>query len=216
MTPISGLQFIALFQRLALVMDSEKDHLSTLDGVIGDGDHGITMSLGFRAINAEVAKLDSRRLTPSDVLSVAASAFLDAVGASTGPLYATAFQRASKALVGKPLVDLMDLSQMLQAFAEGIAARGKGQRGDKTMLDVWLPAAEAARLAAGRTADPPEFWDDIIAAATAGEAATRSMIATRGRAARLGQRSLGHTDPGAASAVLILQGMAAQFGGAEP
>jgi phosphoenolpyruvate---glycerone phosphotransferase subunit DhaL len=216
MTPISGLQFIALFQRLALVLDSEKDHLSTLDGVIGDGDHGITMSLGFRAINAEVAKLDSRRLTPSDVLSVAASAFLDAVGASTGPLYATAFQRASKALVGKPLVDLMDLSQMLQAFAEGIAARGKGQRGDKTMLDVWLPAAEAARLAAGRTADPPEFWDDIIAAATAGEAATRSMIATRGRAARLGQRSLGHTDPGAASAVLILQGMAAQFGGAEP
>jgi dihydroxyacetone kinase-like protein len=209
---MTGLQFIAMFQRLALVLDGEKDHLSKLDGAIGDGDHGITMALGFRAINAGIAKLGGRTSTPSEVLDVAASAFLDAVGASTGPLYATAFQRASRALAGKASVDLADIAQMLVAIAEGIAARGKGQRGDKTMLDVWLPAAEAASLAARNATTPSAFWDEVVAAGTAGAAATRSMIATRGRAARVGQRSLGHMDPGAASAVMILQGMAAELG----
>ena len=84
-----------MFQLIAMAMQAEKDHLSELDGAIGDADHGITMALGFAAVNSAVAKLDLERVLPSEVLSAAASAFLDAVGASTGPLYATAFRKAA-------------------------------------------------------------------------------------------------------------------------
>lgn len=215
MPAMTGQEFSTMFQRVGLALDSEKDQLSKLDGAIGDGDHGITMSLGFRAINSDIGKHGETK-TPSELLGMAAAAFLDAVGASTGPLYATGFRRASRALAGKDAVEIEDIALMLQAIAEGIAERGKGQRGDKTMLDVWLPAAEAARIAADRGARPDAFWEDVLAAAAAGAGATRSMIATRGRAARVGERSLGHMDPGAASALIILTEMARSFGSGEP
>lgn len=203
---------IRMFERMAGLIEAEKDHLSELDGAIGDGDHGITMSIGFRAITAALADLDPGAASPSDIFSTAASGFLDAVGASTGPLYATGFRRAAQALAGTERLDLAACSDMIGAIAEGIRARGKAQRGDKTMLDVWLPAAEAAATALAQGRPAPEFWKAIESAAENGAAATATMIAAKGRAARLRERALGHTDPGAVSAALLLKAMAEILG----
>lgn len=196
-----------MFQRISADIDAEKDRLSDLDGAIGDADHGITMSLGFAAVTAALGSLDTQATPPADLFKAAANAFLDAVGASTGPLYATAFRRAAQAV--KPHDDLTAATQaeIVEAMTMGIRERGKGQRGDKTMLDAWIPAAEAAAEARERGEDASVMWARIVEAAEAGAKATRSMVAARGRAARLGERSLGHVDPGAASTVIILRAM---------
>ncbi|AYG63278.1 dihydroxyacetone kinase subunit DhaL [Rhizobium jaguaris] len=196
-----------MFHRISVLIAAEKDHLSDLDGAIGDADHGITMSLGFQAVNGELAKRDLDHMLPSEVFTAAATAFLDAVGASTGPLYATAFRRAAQALKQDESLSPAGQAIIVEAMTAGIKERGKGQRGDKTMLDAWIPAAEAANGAQARAVGPSEMWSGILEAAEAGANSTRSMVATRGRAARLGERSLGHMDPGAASAVIILRAM---------
>ena len=200
-----------MFQRISIAINAEKDRLSELDGAIGDADHGITMSLGFMAVNAELAKLDLAQTLPSEIFSVAASAFLDAVGASTGPLYATAFRRASQALKTDESLSPACQAMIIDEMRAGIQQRGKGQRGDKTMLDAWIPAAEAAIEAQARSRDVIAMWNSIVDAAEAGANSTSSMVAARGRAARLGERSLGHIDPGAASAVIILRAMQDKF-----
>lgn len=198
-----------MFHLIADAMEVEKEYLSELDGAIGDADHGITMSIGFRAVNAALSKLDLDTLGPDEVLRIGGREFLNAVGASTGPLYASGFKRAAQVFGDMPggCLDTAAQAALIEAIAAGIRDRGKGQRGDKTMLDVWLPAAETAAAAAGRKDSVETLWDDIIRAAEAGANATRTMIAMRGRAARVGARSLGHVDPGAASAVCILRAM---------
>ncbi|MGO4622877.1 dihydroxyacetone kinase subunit DhaL [Ensifer sp. 2YAB10] len=205
-------RLIAMFEAISAAVETEKDHLSELDGAIGDADHGTTMSLGFLAVKAELAKIDVHSAQPSDVMATAAGAFLNAVGASTGPLYATAFRRAAQALAGASELNLATAAAMIDAIGSGICERGKGQRGDKTMLDAWLPAADAAAAALADKKTRAEFWSDVVAAADAGANATRSMVAAKGRAARVRERSLGHVDPGAASAVVVIRAMAATLG----
>ncbi|MCW1410330.1 dihydroxyacetone kinase subunit DhaL [Rhizobium sp. 1AS11] len=200
-----------MFHRISVAIAAEKDRLSDLDGAIGDADHGITMVLGFTAVNGELAKLDLDHMLPSEVFTSAATAFLNAVGASTGPLYATAFRRAAQVLKEDEHLSTADQAAIVEAMTAGIRERGKGQRGDKTMLDAWIPATEAAVTAQARAAGSLEMWTSILEAAETGANSTRSMVATRGRAARLGERSLGHIDPGAASAVIILRAMKETF-----
>lgn len=200
-----------MFNRISNEISEEKDRLTALDGAIGDADHGITMSLGFMAVTSELARIDLDHTLPSAVFRTAASAFLNAVGASTGPLYATAFLRAAQALEKDERLSLADQAAVVEAMTAGIQQRGKGQLGDKTMLDAWIPAAEAAMGARARDAGASEMWSSIVEAAETGANATRSMVAARGRAARLGERSLGHMDPGAASAVIILRAMMKTF-----
>jgi dihydroxyacetone kinase-like protein len=164
-------------------------------------------------VNGELAKLDLDHMLPSEVFTSAATAFLNAVGASTGPLYATAFRRAAQVLKQDEHLSTADQAAIVEAMTAGIRERGKGQRGDKTMLDAWIPATEAAVTARARAAGSLEMWTSILQAAETGANSTRSMVATRGRAARLGERSLGHIDPGAASAVIILRAMKETFAG---
>lgn len=197
-----------MFDAVSASLEAERDRLSELDGAIGDGDHGTTMALGFQAVRSELSKLDLDEADISTVLNTAATAFINAVGASTGPLYATGFRRAAKATEGRNDLDLVTFATIIEAIGVGIRERGHGQRGDKTMLDAWLPAAEAAQAAVSENQNSAELWNKVVAAATAGANSTRSMIATKGRAARLRERSLGHMDPGAASTVIILQAMA--------
>ncbi|WP_343314935.1 dihydroxyacetone kinase subunit DhaL [Brucella sp. BE17] len=196
-----------MFEAISAAIEADKDRLSELDGAIGDGDHGTTMALGFLAVRRELIKLNLDETDISTVFNTAATAFINAVGASTGPLYATGFRRAAKATAGHDALDRQTYAAIIDAIGVGIRERGHGQRGDKTMLDAWLPAAEAAQAAILDESSASEFWSKVIAAATAGANSTRSMIATKGRAARLRERSLGHIDPGAASAVVILQAM---------
>ncbi len=147
-------RLIEMFEAISSVIEAERDHLSELDGAIGDADHGITMAIGFSAVTGELARTDAGSAGLSGVLTAAASSFLNAVGASTGPLYATAFRRAAQALKERDTLDLEACSLLIQAVASGIGERGKGQRGDKTMLDVWLPAATQRRRRS-QPANPP-------------------------------------------------------------
>lgn len=207
MTQIGTAQLIGLFDAMADAIEKDKDRLSELDGVIGDGDHGVTMSIGFTAVRKALSDVGADA-TPADVFNAAARAFLNAVGASAGPLYATAFMRAGAAVKGKDALDDTDFGAIITAMAEGIKVRGKADAGDKTMFDAWQPAGDAALVAAGNGCSAAEIVGAAHAAAERGAEATRDMTAKKGRSARLGERSLGHVDAGAASTVVLLRAMA--------
>ena len=196
-----------MFDAIAAAMEADKDRLCQLDGVIGDADHGIAMALGFGAVRDALASLDLATTEPTALLNTAAKSFLNAVGASSGPLYATAFMRAASAVKGKATLADAEFNALFQALAQGIKDRGKAEPGEKTMVDAWQPAAEAAAAtnAAGKTLS--ESLEAALAAAERGAEATKDMIAQKGRSSRLGERSLGHIDPGAASAVTVIAAM---------
>ena len=196
----------SIFQAIGDAIEVDKGRLSELDGVIGDADHGVTMSIGFTAVNEALSKLDPSA-DPTTVFNTAAKSFLNAVGASSGPLYGTAFMRAGAAVKGKATIDRDGLADCIAAMAKGMQDRGKAERGEKTMMDAWLPAADAAQAAKARGDDAVACLEAAVAAATEGAEATKAMLATKGRASRLGERALGHMDPGAASAVTILKAM---------
>jgi phosphoenolpyruvate---glycerone phosphotransferase subunit DhaL len=206
MPAIDSARLREMFGTIATAMEAERDRLCALDGVIGDADHGIAMALGFNAARDAVAALDALS-DPTALLNTAAKAFLNAVGASSGPLYATAFMRAAASVKGKQTLDDADVVTMFQAMARGIADRGKAVVGEKTMIDAWLPAADAAVAARDSGKGLSESLSAAVEAARAGMEATKSMIATKGRSARLGERSVGHVDPGAASAVVVIEAM---------
>jgi dihydroxyacetone kinase-like protein len=210
---MGGQELIRAFGAMAAAMEGARDELCALDGVIGDADHGITMALGFGAVREHLATLDAGAATPAEVFNAAARTFLNAVGASAGPLYATAFMRAGAKAKGAERLAAEDLARLIPAMAQGIADRGKGARGDKTMLDAWLPAAEAAEgaLAAGLTG--AEALRAAAGAAREGAQATAGMAPRLGRAARLGKRAIGHVDPGAASAAILIGVLADQAEG---
>jgi len=209
MTTIDTARLAAMFVAIADAMSADRDRLCALDGIIGDADHGIAMELGFSAARDAVAALDTGSTDPTTLLNTAAKSFLNAVGASSGPLYATAFMRGAAAVKGKTTLDEADMVAMFQAMAKGIQDRGKAETGEKTMMDAWAPAATAAgeALAAGKGL--AGSLAAAVEAARAGAEATKAMIATKGRASRLGERSLGHMDPGAASAVTVIEAMRA-------
>lgn len=207
MAEIDATRLKAMFSAIAADIEAQKERLCELDGVIGDADHGIAMALGFGAVRDALASLDLSAADPTLVLNTAAKAFLNAVGASSGPLYATAFMRAAATVKGKPVLNDADTVAMFQAMARGIQDRGKAEVGEKTMVDAWAPAADAA--AGGLAAGKP--LAGCLAAATdaanAGAEATKALIAGKGRSARLGERAIGHMDPGAASAVVVIAAM---------
>ncbi|MFD1981215.1 dihydroxyacetone kinase subunit DhaL [Mesorhizobium newzealandense] len=207
MTTIDSARLASMFGAIADAMSADRDRLCALDGVIGDADHGIAMDLGFSAARDAVAALDTGSTDPTTLLNAAAKSFLNAVGASSGPLYATAFMRGAAAVKGKATLDDADAVAMFQAMARGIQDRGKAEPGEKTMMDAWAPAAQAAGEALASGKGLAGSLEAAAHAAKAGAEATKAMIASKGRASRLGERSLGHMDPGAASAVTVIEAM---------
>jgi phosphoenolpyruvate---glycerone phosphotransferase subunit DhaL len=201
---ITTARLVAMFTAIAASLSADKDRLCALDGVIGDADHGVAMELGFNAVRDALSAIDATATEPTAAFNLAAKSFLNAVGASSGPLYATALMRAGAAVKGKQVLDEADIAQVIQAMAKGIEERGKGAPGEKTMIDAWQPAALAITEAKANGKNLSQSLDAAVQAATAGAEATKAMIATKGRSARLGERSLGHMDPGAASAVTII------------
>jgi len=204
MTTIDTARIVAMFTRIAEAIESEKDRLCALDGVIGDADHGIAMSEGFLAVRTALEALDASTADPTAAFNTAAKSFLNAVGASSGPLYATAFMRAGAAVKGKATLTQADFVAAFQAMAKGIQDRGKAEPGEKTMVDAWAPAAEAAGAAQAAGKALPEVLEAAADAAASGMESTKQMIAGKGRSSRLGERAVGHVDPGAASATVMI------------
>jgi dihydroxyacetone kinase len=199
-------KFVGLMRAIADTIRSEKDHLSRLDGVLGDGDHGITMDIGWTAVRGELeARPDNEVI--SETCERMAHAFLTAVGASSGPLYASAFRFAGKAVSDRHTLDGAAMAAWIKGMSDGILSRGGAKLGDKTMIDAWVPAAEAAVASAQSGADERGVLQAARDAAKAGMEHTAKIESKRGRSAKLGARSVGHVDPGAASAYLTLRAM---------
>ena len=180
----------------------QRDYLVDLDRAIGDGDHGENMDRGFKA--AVEALGQAQPASVADVLKTVAKTLMSTVGGAAGPLYGTAFLRASKA-AGDGELDGAGVAAVIAGALEGIQVRGKATTGEKTMVDAWTPALEAARAAAEAGSDPVAVLEAAATAAEAGAAATEPLRATKGRASYLGERSIGHLDPGAVSTSLILR-----------
>jgi dihydroxyacetone kinase-like protein len=183
----------ALATRLPQVVAAHAEELTALDQAVGDGDHGLNMVRGFTAV-AETAD-ELAGLGFGAALQKAGMTLVMKVGGASGPLYGSALMAMGKAGAAPP-ADAAEAAALLQAGIEAVKARGKSDAGMKTMLDVLVPAQAA--LAAGGDADA------VRAAADAGLEATRAMRATKGRAAFLGERSVGHLDPGARSSALLI------------
>lgn len=198
--------FRAMMANTAKAIRKNRDWLSQLDGVIGDGDHGVTMDIGWTAVTAALADL-AADATISETCDVMAEAFLSAVGASSGPLYAGAFRSAGAAVSDRLNLDGPALAAWIEGMSNGILARGGAKPGDKTMVDAWVPAATAATAAAAAGKNEKGVLTAAAEAAHAGAQHTENLESRRGRSAKLGERSLGHIDPGAASAAIILTAM---------
>ena len=190
----------------------QRDYLVDLDRAIGDGDHGENMDRGFTA--ALEALGQAQPASVAEVLKTVAKTLMSTVGGAAGPLYGTAFLRASKA-AGDGELDGAGAAAVIAGALEGIQARGKATTGEKTMVDAWTPALEAARAAAESGSDAAAVFEAAATAAEAGAASTEPMRATKGRASYLGERSIGHLDPGAVSTSLILRAAARAAGEAD-
>ena len=194
---------LAAWVRLSAALVAEyAEELTDLDAAIGDADHGANMK---RGLAAAVDTVGAGGFTAADaLLKKVGTTLVSTVGGASGPLYGTFFLRTGSALAGQAGSDGLDaqtLADSLEAGVGGIAARGRATAGEKTMLDAWRPALEALR------AHPGDLAAGVAAAAraaAAGRDATKPMVATKGRASYLGERSVGHIDPGAASTALIL------------
>jgi dihydroxyacetone kinase-like protein len=194
---------LAWLRRSAQVLNEQRDYLTGLDAAIGDGDHGINMDRGFKAVLDKLPGVAEADI--GTILKTVGSTLVSTVGGASGPLYGTAFLRAGIALAGKQELQPADVATGLEAALEGIVARGRAQRGEKTMVDALTPAVEALK---GAIAAGQPLQDALRAAADAaqqGAEATIPLIATKGRASYLGERSAGHQDPGATSVAVLLR-----------
>jgi len=194
------LAWLAALQR---VMAENKELLTELDAAIGDADHGINMNRGFQAV---VSELEDN--PPQDIgaaLKAVAMTLIRTVGGAAGPLYGTFFLRASSTCAGKTELPAFGVVEMFDAGVAGVQQRGKANLNDKTMLDALVPALQAMRAALARGADLAELLRDGATAAQAGMKNTIPLRARKGRASYLGERSIGHQDPGATSAYLLVK-----------
>ena len=190
----------------ARVIAEHRTELIALDREIGDGDHGENMDRGFSAV---VAKLDgAESATPGDVLKLAATTLISTVGGASGPLFGTAYLKAAGAVTGTQELDGAALVALLTAARDGIVLRGKAEQGDKTMIDAWSPAVDAATAAQADGASEAAILEAAAVAAESGAEATEPLVARKGRASYLGDRAIGHRDPGAQSSALLLRAAA--------
>jgi dihydroxyacetone kinase-like protein len=191
---------------LQKVFAENRQRLTDLDSAIGDGDFGISLDRGFTAVQAEVTANP-----PPDIRAVfqnTATVLIKTMGGSSGPLLGTFFLRAGTASAGKSELAPADVVTLFQAGVEGLQQRGKAAPRDNTMMDAWLPAVDAMRSALEAGSRLTDILDRGAAAAEAGMRATITMQARKGRGSYLGERSIGHQDPGATATYLLLKAAA--------
>ena len=191
-------------RRSASVLSANRAALNTLDRDIGDGDHGENMDRGFQAV---LPKLDGlgEAPTPGTVLKLVATTLISTVGGAAGPLYGTAFLKAAAATGVAEALDAAAIVALLTAARDGLVLRGKAESGDKTMIDAWTPAVQAAADAQVSGAGVDVVLLAAADAAAQGAEATEPWVARKGRASYLGERAIGHRDPGAHSTALLLR-----------
>ncbi|HEV8698212.1 MAG TPA: dihydroxyacetone kinase subunit DhaL [Candidatus Limnocylindrales bacterium] len=196
----------AALARCRIVVERHAAWLTRLDAVLGDGDHGDNLVIGFRAVDDLLREIPDGTL-PGDLLRAVGHRLVATVGGASGPLYGTAFLEAAARADDAAILDGPTVAAMLTAAAEGLARRGRSAVGDKTILDTLAPAAAAFTQAIDDGESPRAATALAVRAGARGARSTRSMIARRGLALRLGPRSVGHLDPGAVSCLLLLRAL---------
>lgn len=194
---------IRFLEGVASRIKEHRDELTHLDSAIGDADHGANLDRGFSAVLTKLPTVADKDI--GTILKTAGMTLVSTVGGASGPLYGTAFIRAGMALADRFELTMGDVVAALEAALEGIQARGKAQRGEKTMVDAIAPGIEALKAANANGDDPTTALRKGLAATEEGMKATIPMLATKGRASYLGERSIGHQDPGATSSYYIAQ-----------
>ena len=192
--------------KIADVLHENASYLTQLDSPIGDADHGTNMDRGFVAVRGKFPTMET--MDSATQFKTVGTTLVSTVGGSSGPLYGTAFLRAGGAVTGKSELEAADVVALLEAFVGGIVARGKAHTGEKTMVDALSPALDAAKAALSENKSLAEITARAASAAEEGMKATIPMLATKGRASYLGERSIGHQDPGATSSYLMLKSLA--------
>ena len=187
----------------AAAIATDKDVLTQIDAQIGDGDHGANMHRGFQAVLAKLPGVADKDI--GSIFKTVGMTLVSTVGGAGGPLYGTFFMQLGTATTGKMEMTLGDWSAALQAGVDGVVMRGKANPGDKTMVDALLPAVAALKAAAANGAALPSALRTAEQAGREGMLATIPLVARKGRASYLGERSAGHQDPGATSSYLLLR-----------
>jgi dihydroxyacetone kinase-like protein len=210
-TPITQPAIIEWLRRLQATYEAHKDELTALDSPIGDADHGTNMARGFNAVGDKLATYASK--TISEILKDVGMTLVGTVGGSSGPLYGTLFLNMNTAAWDLEALELAHVAKMFAQGLEGVVGRGRAEPGEKTMVDALSPAVEALKAAAEAGQSLGEGLRAAVAAAEAGMKATVPMEARKGRASYLGERSVGHQDPGATSTYLLVKAAAETWGG---
>jgi dihydroxyacetone kinase-like protein len=204
--PITAANVMEYLQRAADMLAENKEYLTELDSAIGDADHGINMNRGFQAILKKLPSVQDK--DAGTILKTAGMTLVSTVGGAGGPLYGTALMQAGMAVAGKHELTGADVLAALDAALKGVMMRGKGKPGEKTMIDAIDPAIKALRESLNNGARTADALEKAAAAAEQGMKNTIPMIAMKGRASYLGERSRNHQDPGATSSYLLIDMMA--------
>ena len=201
LTGVRTADLVAYLEAVATRIHEQRAYLTQLDSPIGDADHGTNLDRGFSAVAIKLPEVRDSDL--GTALKMVGMTLVGTVGGASGPLYGTAFLRAGGVLAGRDTAEFADLVAALRAAYEGVQQRGKARRGEKTMLDALGPAVEALEADRDAGTDPLQAVRNAVTAAEHGLQATIPMLATKGRASYLGERSIGHQDPGATSTFLM-------------
>jgi phosphoenolpyruvate---glycerone phosphotransferase subunit DhaL len=204
-------QILRWLQTFATQIEQNKEYLTQLDAAIGDADHGLNMERGFKKVMTQLPSIADQDI--GGILKSVSMTLISTIGGASGPLYGTFFLRASTVVTGKQELTNEDVLRMLEAGLDGVLGRGKAQLGDKTMVDVLSPAVAAFGQVVSEGKGTLEGIERAVVAAEKGMKETTPLVAKKGRASYLGERSVGHQDPGATSSYLMLKSLLATFAG---
>jgi dihydroxyacetone kinase-like protein len=199
---ITKAQIVTWLERCAVLLEEKKAFLTELDSAVGDADHGLNMARGFAKVVEKLPSVADTNI--GTILNTTGMALISSVGGASGPLYGTFFMRASTAAQSRQELEPADVVRMLELGIEGVVQRGRAEVGEKTMLDALTPALQALKSQIDSGAELAAALDACVLGAEAGVQSTIPLIARKGRASYLGERSIGHQDPGATSATLLL------------
>ena len=198
-------QILDWLQKIAQAIAENKDYLTELDAAIGDADHGINLNRGFQKVTPLLVQLETKDI--GTILKTVSMTLISSIGGASGPLYGTFFLRASTVVMGKEVLTPRELADLLEAGVAGVVQRGKANLGDKTMLDTLSPAATIFAESVAQNITMADALKQAVQAAETGMKQTIPLVAKKGRASYLGERSVGHQDPGATSSYLILKAL---------
>ena len=200
---VTKAQIIRWLEQYAVILNQNKEYLTELDSAIGDADHGINMTRGFNKVMEKLPTVADKDI--GNILKTTGMALISSVGGASGPLYGTFFMRCGMVGADKEELTAEELYRLFQAGVEGIVQRGRAQLGDKTMFDLWSPALATFETALSTSNDELTVLRVVVPAAEQALKDTIPLLARKGRASYLGERSIGHQDPGATSSYLMLK-----------